>query len=1086
MLNSPFYSIMDKKPRDETLRQDTPPPTGIFDVIEPLLNSFFLTETQATTFLCSSKSLMTCVTKDSFVGRPCTRSTVMAMVLIRGLESFHVLPNKRWTEERIEYFARDVKRGSLTRPMMVDFIKAFSHQIDQSTTHVSTQIIPAVEDFGEKEEDVEYGDEVVEITEKVDCGKTIAALEEMKRRLLKGHAVVFILKIPDFSGVYVPVKLYACEDEGNVEQKGQYKADYWSWEMARYRHVQKAVEKYLKGLCSTSFDGLQWTEFCRKTAPLGATHRPNEMLGEVYFFRLLLEGTQNESQPCLKTKHDAKLIRLRSLKLLLEYFIKETEQNTDKRRELETMLRFVDGCTTECSNRRPMTTYTDTILRCTLCRKLTNFECDKLWCYCICTCRKRWHLECFVEKLSADRGTKNVLCPAEGCGRETVKCLVVGQHAKLEICSIPVCTQESLIVSLNQILRLSNTLPRGHQSGQKMKSFLKRVLETTSLNPPVQLQLQGEDGCNAQPLGGDEAVDTQRQHAKPKGVGTEVIHGDNASRKRKRPEQELLIDSLTKTSHELMKSPERAAEAGFETQLQQAEIKARKDKKDLEDATQLATQLNQPWKDKNDLEDATKKLVEDAQRKEQDQKRVTKSLDDAQRKATELATQLDQAGKAKKDLEKALDDAERKATQLETELDQAKKDASKLETQLHQDEIDKKRLEELIPRRPLVISVDFVTKTKHELIQIAKQAAADGIPVPLPILDAANILSRSDLKNIVRSYHKLGLYPGLKIRSRDVKEHTASFIAILHPPLPPAPAPGALPPHPKTGQCAWSFDEGSRILTANFASNPARQKVLPFMEGMRVIEPRDEEFLLKMMERTDITLIVEGLLSRPVEEIARQLLDGLTTLGSENVKVGHYQATSSDGMETWTKISTMEIAAKEFSAYVQEVSRHPNEGKITLQGTDFDMKTDKFYLIDFDISSHHPQFLEEFSRNLFLFPEMLPGGKHCMTHAVPKPSRSIMLPLMYLGPPSVSTSLHEDGYGTVDSGHLCLQGWNEVCILPRLEAPGQKAAALEILRATGCTEEEPNAENAQTIPWPKKEMIDTLMRVHRYVYVCQH
>jgi hypothetical protein len=180
-----------------------------------------------------------------------------------------------------------------------------------------------------------------------------------------------------------------------------------------------------------------------------------------------------------------------------------------------------------------------------------------------------------------------------------------------------------------------------------------------------------------------------------------------------------------------------------------------------------------------------------------------------------------------------------------------------------------------------------------------------------------------------------------------------------------------------------------------------------------------------LIERTDITLTAEGLLSRPVKEIAPQLLDGLTALGSESIKVGHYQATSSDGMKTWMKIHSIEIAAKEFSAYVQEVSRHPNEGKITLQGTKFDMKTDKFYLVDFDISSHHPQFLEDFTQTLFLFPGMLPGGKHCMTHAVLKSSRSIMLPLMYLGPPSVSTSLHKDGYGTVDSGHLCLQGWNK-------------------------------------------------------------
>jgi predicted nucleic acid-binding Zn-ribbon protein len=843
----------------------------------------------------------------------------------------------------------------------------------------------------------------------------------------------------------------------------------------------------------------------------------------------LRDAPENESQPCRRiTTNAKKVIRLQSLKLLLEYFITESEQNTDKRSELEIMLRFVDGCMTECSKKTTMTTYTDAILRCTPCGKLTNFECDKLWCYCICPCRKRWHLDCFVKKLSADRETNKVLCPAEGCGRETVKRLVVGQYAKLEICSITVFTQESLIVCLNQILRLSDTLPRGHQSGQDMKSVLKRVLETSSLNPPLQLQSQGEEGCDAQPLGGDEAVDTQRQDAKPKGKrklaasaekkSPEVVQ-DSVSYKRPRYDQEFDVGEVDNSTSleegevhpaeinkEALRSSEHAtqklAEDAQRTEPNQAEIDQKGlAKAKLGDATRLEAEILQAEKEKKGLQtelsklkDAIKKEREDAirgvtkHRNELEQAEIHKNglanrLDDAQRKATELATQLDQAGKAKKDLEKALDDAERKATQLETELDQAKKDATKLETQLHQAEINKKGLAELIPRKPLGRSVDFVTK-KNQLIQISKQAAADRLPVPLRILKSG-VLSKKDLQDIVRVYHGLRLYPGLKIRSRDVKEHTASFIAILHPPLPPAPAPGALPPLPQTGQCAWSFDEGSRILTANFASNPARQKVLPFMEGMRVIEQIDEEFLLKMMERTDITLIVEGLLSRPVEEIARQLLDGLTALGSENVKVGHYQATSSDGVKTWTKIRTMEVAAKEFSAYVQEVSRHPNEGKITLQGAEFDIKTDKFYLIDFDISSHHPQFLEDFSRKLFLFPQMLPGGKHCMTHAVPKPSRSIMLPLMYLGPPSVSTSLHEDGYGTVDSGHLCLQGWNEVCILPRMEVPAVKAAVLEILRATACTKEEPNAENAQTIPWPKKEMIDTLMKEHRYVYVCQ-
>ena len=43
-----------------------------------------------------------------------------------------------------------------------------------------------------------------------------------------------------------------------------------------------------------------------------------------------------------------------------------------------------------------------------------------------------------------------------------------------------------------------------------------------------------------------------------------------------------------------------------------------------------------------------------------------------------------------------------------------------------------------------------------------------------------------------------------------------------------------------------------------------------------------------------------------------------------------------------------------------------------------------------------------------------------------------MGPNLYITPPASFTHFHQDGHGTVDSGHLCLSGYNEVVMLRRL------------------------------------------------------
>lgn len=62
--------------------------------------------------------------------------------------------------------------------------------------------------------------------------------------------------------------------------------------------------------------------------------------------------------------------------------------------------------------------------------------------------------------------------------------------------------------------------------------------------------------------------------------------------------------------------------------------------------------------------------------------------------------------------------------------------------------------------------------------------------------------------------------------------------------------------------------------------------------------------------------------------------------------------------------------------------------------------------------------------------------------------RPFMGPNAYLTPPGSFTQVHQDGHGTVDSGHLCLTGYNEVVMLRRLPER-HKIHALELLRRGG-------------------------------------
>ena len=85
------------------------------------------------------------------------------------------------------------------------------------------------------------------------------------------------------------------------------------------------------------------------------------------------------------------------------------------------------------------------------------------------------------------------------------------------------------------------------------------------------------------------------------------------------------------------------------------------------------------------------------------------------------------------------------------------------------------------------------------------------------------------------------------------------------------------------------------------------------------------------------------------------------------------------------------------------------------------------YMIDFDLPKFLPELLHDLERNFKL--DLLPRGQRCLLRFQPLKGHPFMGPNLYVTPPGSFTHFHQDGHGTVDSGHQCLRGRNEVVML---------------------------------------------------------
>lgn len=132
-------------------------------------------------------------------------------------------------------------------------------------------------------------------------------------------------------------------------------------------------------------------------------------------------------------------------------------------------------------------------------------------------------------------------------------------------------------------------------------------------------------------------------------------------------------------------------------------------------------------------------------------------------------------------------------------------------------------------------------------------------------------------------------------------------------------------------------------------------------------------------------------------------------------------------------------------------------------------------MIDVDLIKLLPKCFEDLQQN-FKLSSILPGGSHCMMNAVNVNGRPFMGPNLYITPPSSFTHFHQDGHGTVDSGHLCLSGYNEVVMLRRLPER-HKCRALELLNGSSSSSHSalyglPHRDDLDpALSWPTKGAI---------------
>ena len=280
-------------------------------------------------------------------------------------------------------------------------------------------------------------------------------------------------------------------------------------------------------------------------------------------------------------------------------------------------------------------------------------------------------------------------------------------------------------------------------------------------------------------------------------------------------------------------------------------------------------------------------------------------------------------------------------------------------------------------------------------------------------------------------------------------------------PLPPAPPVNL--PRSSSLHCDYSFDEVSRVLLIKVRKKAG-------IDGFYSdLTEEDERYILQMMERDDVTCVMEGFCRNLNKDLWK--LDRFSSLFGTTAEP-HYKVRVFRGVNSSDIVpqkyeeedGVIALTPLDFVRYLQQrqdqlkriqttQERDHESEKFSYPIYENGTKTEKesslncidyvLYFIDYDLVKLMPHLHHDFEQN-FLFPEIMPAGRYCMMHNLSEESRPFMGPNLYVTPPASFTQFHQDGHGTVDSGHTCLSGYNEVVMLRRMPEV-HKVRALDIL-----------------------------------------
>lgn len=294
-------------------------------------------------------------------------------------------------------------------------------------------------------------------------------------------------------------------------------------------------------------------------------------------------------------------------------------------------------------------------------------------------------------------------------------------------------------------------------------------------------------------------------------------------------------------------------------------------------------------------------------------------------------------------------------------------------------------------------------------------------------------------------------------------------------------------PLPEFPSDRWSFDENSRVLLVNFKNCPE-------------IPLHEKRFAAQMMQRDDITLIFDGLLENL--DARKWTIGSIEQAFCEKPyhKFRRFnREVDAAGMISYVeqdKFASMKVT--DFVRYLLILQRYDestSDRSLTYVDADGkehtieDVSQTIFYMIDVDM----PKFLPTHDRDYkssFKFPEILPGGSWCMMSSLPESARPFMGPNCYLTPGGGYTQFHQDGHGTVDSGHSNLCGFNEVIMLRRLPEHHKINACKKIPLLSGNRTEEDAFKTLYKLPhddgreesfsWPTNETIEEWKTMNYY------